>query len=529
MTAQSRALGISEILDLIFGYVPHEPQFAISPPRPQGEYSVHRDDGFVRRHYVEPPLTSTFALFEDPPVSVVLPTNAGRSTLLAAALSCRRFTSSALAILWRTMDSLGPLLSLLPIVDHCGQHILASNIAPETWARFDLYRNLVRVLTLSRGSQHIIGGKWYLDAVWTIVIVLKPVPLPCLHTLIIPVFDNTVPLKSFSPFLTSPHLQHLQVGKVADRGPFIAFCSLIQHVGQRRLQSIAIGSDLLVKNLNLIITPELRSLRVRLVIKTTPSHMLSNLPSLRHLHLWIAGEVDSGRVLLPSLESLHLSGTRESVSGFLSSCVCDLQALFITLPPDWNLPDRPGDTPKLLLQIVANKWPYSLRHFEIDCTTHRRPSNDLWGNFMETIQPIMDLPLLTLRFLNSLFKLGSDVPIITLASHFRQIQSIFLPPSEGLTFSELYKLAVDSPQLQHLGVSVNLQGDQPQPSINHGLKTLHVLKSRLVGPPENIALGLDRIFPTLTKIESLLSESKGDKWHEVERFLGLYHRARDRL
>ncbi|TFK64652.1 hypothetical protein BDN72DRAFT_963045 [Pluteus cervinus] len=528
MTAQSRALDISEILDLIFGYIPHEPQFATPPPRPQAEYYVDGGDGFVQLHYIEPTLTSSFAIFEDPPVSVVLPTQTGRSTLLAAALSCRRFTSSALAILWRTMDSLDPLVSLLPIVPYMGQHILAPKISPETWARLDLYRNLIRVLTLSRGSQRIIGGKWYLDGAWTTLLVMKPVPLPHLRALIIPVFDNTISLKSFSPFLTSPLLQRLEVGEVLDLGLFRAFCSLTHHAVQKPFQSIAVESDLLPEDLDMIISPALHSLRARLVVRTVSSHILSSLTSLRHLRLCIRGKVNPQPVMLPALESLHLSGPLESTSGFLTSCTCDLQVLFITLPPHWNLPDRPGDTPKALLRIVANKWPHSLRHLEIDCTTDRYQKNGLWDNFLITIQPIMDLPLLTLRFLNSRFKLGLNVHIVSLASHFRHIQSLVLPRSEGLTFTELYNLAVGSPQLQHLGVSVNLRKDQPQPSIlNHSLKTLHVLDSGLLGPPESIALGLDRIFPSLTKIESLLGIS--DKWHLVEKFLGLYHHARERL
>ncbi|KAF8649473.1 hypothetical protein AX16_005776 [Volvariella volvacea WC 439] len=64
--------------------------------------------------------------------------------LLNIALTCRSFRNPALGILWHSLDSLDPLLRLLPQVDWQGGKHPINGSCPKSQARFDYYANKVK-------------------------------------------------------------------------------------------------------------------------------------------------------------------------------------------------------------------------------------------------------------------------------------------------------------------------------------------------------------------------------------------------
>ncbi|TFK64673.1 hypothetical protein BDN72DRAFT_901393 [Pluteus cervinus] len=563
MTAQLRALGIPEILELILNHIPinDEPK-RINPvsfgplplqtaPAPRVfqfrlgySTSVLADPPQVVPHGIGSGFSSqagtgslrnsnfasfgegssvTFGFRTDRPQ----PSNpTSKGTLLAVALSCRLLSPSAIRILWRSMSSLQPLISILPLIVRDGQRVLAPQISSETWARFDTYRYLIRVLTFEDST---VSGRWVSDPLWATILAIKPVPLPQLHTLIIPTFHNDMSLNSLTPYLASPLLQNLEVKHIANRGAFVSFCSLFHYAASNSLHSLKIHDFVTPGDVDLIISPALRTMQSDLI---QASDSLKSLPSLQHLHLHLSGEVGHQPLPLTSLRSLNLSGTNDAIVGFLSSCECSLEMISISLYRHFYSEDGPGDMPKILFSIMREKWAHSLRHIELSSMSGQHPTNAEWDNFMETVEPILDLPLISLRFLNFPFKLGSNTSIVSIASHFPLIQSLVLPRrNPGIGLDELFELAVSCPSLEHLGSSVSIFecSSQLQSSsvLTHGLKTLDVLDSfSYIFNPEDTALGLDRIFPSLNKIEDSLGSNL--KWKEVEKLLKLFRRARER-
>ncbi|KAI1785282.1 hypothetical protein LXA43DRAFT_1038870 [Ganoderma leucocontextum] len=73
-----------------------------------------------------------------------------RKTLTAAALSCRALTEHALVVLWRRLDSVQPLLSLLsePKRQSSKPHLttLQADITEQSWRRFQMHARRVRAL-----------------------------------------------------------------------------------------------------------------------------------------------------------------------------------------------------------------------------------------------------------------------------------------------------------------------------------------------------------------------------------------------
>ncbi|KAF9531201.1 hypothetical protein CPB83DRAFT_809583 [Crepidotus variabilis] len=74
-----------------------------------------------------------------------------RQTLLSTALTCKRLLEPALDRLWRHLDSLFPLLKLLPaFVRSDGTWVLRGPITQAHWTRFDYYAFRVRAFTFTR-------------------------------------------------------------------------------------------------------------------------------------------------------------------------------------------------------------------------------------------------------------------------------------------------------------------------------------------------------------------------------------------
>ncbi|TFK64674.1 hypothetical protein BDN72DRAFT_846378 [Pluteus cervinus] len=552
MSAQARALRIPEILDLIFGYFAIEDEGLLIPKSfncdsesvtdssdssDSGSDSGDSDSGSGSGDE-ESHSSSSSSSGSDTSDGLshkrthIFPKGGG-STLFSAALTCRQFTPSALRVLWKTMDSLDPLVSVLPLVaDRGKQHLLAPQITPEAWANYDAYRNRIHVLILSKKSIESMTSEPRNRAVYATLFAMNRFRLPCLRILVIPRMNDSNWLTTCSPFLTSPRLQHIRIDLVASSHTFASFCSLLHHAADQPLHSLLINTNVYTTDLGLLITPALRLLQVGLGRKLSASKTLANLPLLRELHLRLAGDVEDKPLLLPSLKVLHLSGDINCIGGFLTSCQCNLDGVFIKLPDSWHPPDNPGPAPKMLISVISQKWQASIKHIELDCESFRKPQKDVWDDFFEMIRPLQDIPLLTFRILNSPFRFKTKDPILSIPAYFPHAQTVDLlwsRPASGLTFPRLRLLAEACPHLLHLGVTILPEAKQNKlPVLNHGLKTLNVLNSNAPAAAADIASTLDRIFPSLSKIKTSSVGLKHTKWKEVERMLELFQRARDR-
>ncbi|KAM5544998.1 hypothetical protein V8D89_001109 [Ganoderma adspersum] len=98
-----------------------------------------------------------------------------RRTLAAAARSCRAFTDHAQTVLWRRLDSMQPLLSLLshphpefsdaPATATKYSFVKQIRIVPESWRRFQTHARRVKVLH-DKGWSTIHPSTWAFVARW---------------------------------------------------------------------------------------------------------------------------------------------------------------------------------------------------------------------------------------------------------------------------------------------------------------------------------------------------------------------------
>ncbi|KAG2012255.1 hypothetical protein CC2G_012287 [Coprinopsis cinerea AmutBmut pab1-1] len=81
-----------------------------------------------------------------------------KADLLSLALVCKAFEEPALNLIWRSINSIGPLLEMVPTVhvvrnpsSKCNYYLLGDDVAPDAWVRFSKYNTRVRHFTLSYG------------------------------------------------------------------------------------------------------------------------------------------------------------------------------------------------------------------------------------------------------------------------------------------------------------------------------------------------------------------------------------------
>ncbi|KAJ7075372.1 hypothetical protein B0H15DRAFT_1010764 [Mycena belliarum] len=81
-----------------------------------------------------------------------------RRSLLAAALTCRDFSLSAVKLIWRSLDNLLPLLRLLPsftFVEDDGVYNLGGIIADSDWTVFDRFAAYVRDIVYVKSRREV--------------------------------------------------------------------------------------------------------------------------------------------------------------------------------------------------------------------------------------------------------------------------------------------------------------------------------------------------------------------------------------
>ncbi|TFK64667.1 hypothetical protein BDN72DRAFT_846374 [Pluteus cervinus] len=526
-TAQESALGIPEIISRIFDHlsVPistlHDLQHLNEPPmRPTAavQYqSQHCPYGHLT-HFQLPQNNND----EDLPKARLDDVRLCRSTLLAAATSCQSFSGPALDALWHQMDTLAPLVSLLPLADLNGvAYLQMQNVTSTAMETFVNCARRIRVFVYKSNSLFQGKDSTIHASVYATLLASRSILLPNLKTLLIPVFDQE-PLTYDGIYLASPSLTCLEIGQL--QVSTYALETFMMMIGSRseHLRRVSTGQNVVVSPAvwrNILVT-NLRSIEL---FEPVPEvlELVSSLPILQALTITNPPK-STTTLTFPSLKRLSLNGTLSSVMYFLEPFHAPLDFISITLQAGSTSP--PLSELEFIIKTISNRWKQSLAHLTLDFG-----NNDVQGlDFSHEFQPFFSLPLRTFRILRFPKTLDSPDVLVEIASKFRDIESLHIPPhTQGKepTIQDLRTVARLCPSLRALSTSVNIEPARNSPSFtHHELDELHVYASP-INNPKKVATQLDRTFPYLTKITTS-SPDHFRKWNEVGRLLELCHEGR---
>ncbi|TFK64650.1 hypothetical protein BDN72DRAFT_963043 [Pluteus cervinus] len=537
ISARDSALGIPEILSHIFDQ--------LTVP------IACLDDVKASLLYREPPTTSVGrhrcnycgGSGEDP---VVRPLLLGdkilirRSALRAAALSCRRFSGPALDSLWQTMNSLFPLISILPSTTPNGTlYLRLSQCSPTILDRFSAYANRIRTLVVNGTISKNANSIEVHPSVYGALRNMRPHLLPSLHTLLVPSFSD----QNFDvdvSLIGSSRLQRLEIGTYTGAPEVLETFIVSTSARAGSLSHVSLDCSLanLPADAEEAVLTAVAGVHSLALSSSTLSSLsrLSCLSGLRQLDIPVRISCQSLQKYLPKsfsmphLRKLSVSGYTDSIHQFLPIFQrCKLESLSIYLIQ----PSIPSQI-KAIADLIAKNWGETMLHsqFNFDDALQNRQK---FGMIFDREFASLFLPgLLSLEVKNYPGCLGSQTPLANVASHLPAIQSLVLPPHQSgqePTLDDLRSLAQSCPSLRHLSTSVNLDSKVEVtveiPFLYHELHTLHVYASPIVDT-WTVATNLDRTFPYLQKITTSpnLDATLYKKWREVERALDLCHRSR---
>ncbi|KAH9927032.1 hypothetical protein B0H21DRAFT_826508 [Amylocystis lapponica] len=486
-----------------------------------------------------------------------------RVVLANAACSCKAFSSPALNLLWKRLDSFQPLLQLFS----CFQPIppesavdwplrrrtclyMSADPAPGEWTRFQQYAQYVQSIAFTT-SEAIDLSVFS----WLLRHNKDQPPLPALQNMI---WDGALKINVYNAhrsdiprpvqdivnghFLAdvmaaSPALQELTIHTInatVPAGPMTTG-NICRHL--RKLDLI--GCDGL-DGLSLCV--------------------LSNLDDLRDLAITLpataAPEVEgkSAFALLTggfhNVQQLCVNGTAQQLLSFLGVVAPRLlRVLKIRdLSPSLNVPLRRG-----VLETVASRYP-TLRH--MTCNFRGAPGDETaLGALMDTLQPLLTLS----RLEELVMKLGSGVPLAWTARDVRamayawpRITVLWLDyevhhgghaPAPVPPVHALVDLARHCPRLRELCLpAMNIDADtllyRPTLPVLRGMRHLRLRcrdceTTEAISMQYDVAKFIDRMFPALEDLDKEILEHDSsmcpcEEWLRILVLLSAWNKARTR-
>ncbi|KAH6877378.1 hypothetical protein BKA70DRAFT_1207695 [Coprinopsis sp. MPI-PUGE-AT-0042] len=140
---------------------------------------------------------------------------ASRTHLARLARTCTAYLEPALDRLWRSLDTLFPLLKTLPafVKTASGTHVVRGNVTQAEWDRFDWYGRKVRRFTYTSDPVHLDIAMHVYFRLAQLRPSSQPL-LPCLHQLRCPEISQNDFLISGVCLFFTPSLQSLEFGSI---------------------------------------------------------------------------------------------------------------------------------------------------------------------------------------------------------------------------------------------------------------------------------------------------------------------------
>ncbi|TFK83234.1 hypothetical protein K466DRAFT_589891 [Polyporus arcularius HHB13444] len=435
-----------------------------------------------------------------------------RCTLARAARVCHTFCDPALDVLWCALDSIVPLLRLIPGLEQQeARWFLTLPIADEPWTRLEVHARRVRGLCHYRTTT-------FFPATWsTLLSRCQGNLLPRLRVLDI----NELPLSDF-PFLLltlTSSLSELYLSFENDPG------SALPQVAQMLLLTIVHAApDLTILYLDehfpvpsesvpslgrLSRLKELKLCDPEITVNAHGLRAISQLPSLRVLSIedlrLFGAQVELGEGL-QSLETLYLHGNPNDLRIFVQA-----SRLSVLKHLDVMVHCEDGVFPAESFGAVVSSLPQTVHKVRMgfcDGESTNPPACSL-TDILQLLQPLKELSQIT--FDNGMRRVtASDADTKVLIDQWPRLHRFALdedkpnprqhsPPHP--TFATLQDIALRCPELESFSTTyldaTHLPATADLPSTRHPLNSLAFDYFLGDTSPESIAQVVDLLFPSL--------------------------------
>ena len=502
--------------------------------------NVNATKSFLKNQYL---LTMTFSHLQ----VEIMSEDTNRQCLLYAALTCKDFLDVALDELWKRMDSLLPVLKLLPALQFeddsfvCANvhvffmisfrlQVLGGNVSKADWDRLQYYTRRVKDFTLVYDNSHAHPSTYV-----RIAQLQSSTLFPSLRRLYCCLEDSYAShiFLFLSPLLDSLSLSNIGGFENTVVGPFLATLSsspqMLSHIV---LDGGEISADILKKSF--VHFKQLRSLVLEGTVFMADFSLwevLGALPSLEDLTLEAndpashpahapenSNSRSEGLSYFDALEKLSITGSFILIQHFLdfidSPCLKSINVSTV-IDRDRNEHDHAEDFLTPSMTIVASKWSQSLTYLVISNTlengiTHRN------SKFLTSLTDLHEIR--TFKLFGWTME-NNDDAVRGLAKSWPKLRTltlgIFLQPLNQtfVSLTTLRILADNCPELEYLLIPLDISTIPPfdditSKSLRHNMAVLILGSPAGVHPPDQtllqcqiqVARHLDLIFPYLKTI-----------------------------
>ena len=479
-------------------------------------------------------------------------THTSKQNLLWAGLTCKALLEPALDRLWRSLDSLFPLLRILPsftqsdgtyvsfffgflhpiILSHCHK-VLRGNVTPEDWARFDWYARRVRIFCYTRDPDNLdIAMHVYFR-----IAQLRSTPLlPSLRHLHCPSTSQNDFLISGICLFLSPSLQGLQfenISSVEDK-----LCGTMLHTlasdGAQIEKIVLRGKGLSRDTLWMAIRFEhLSWLELSGMGEAVNLEIVERIGALPWMVDLAIDFTDSRMealvqdIGLKNLNSLMITASVPFVQAFLSHIATTQLETFIAV-----LPSNPTDDKKEFLTKVVDRWKDTLHHIAL---VHQQVEEfPLEHLDIDTLAPLVPLRKLTYLRLEGYTMELTDDNISDMTIAWPEMDTMLLPFIDAIrphpTIASLRTIASQCPNLRYLTIPLNtldLAPFIPTGALHtpaHELHTLTIASTDDPWDPRDLlhaAQHIDNLFLKL-KFLSLYEGPDTDRWMQMHDIIQMY-------
>ncbi|KAF8652644.1 hypothetical protein AX16_004276 [Volvariella volvacea WC 439] len=440
-----------------------------------------------------------------------------QKTLYSLALTERQFTEPALDILWRNMDSLIPLLKLLPFIRlEQKESSVELSLKPTPaynakadWLRFSYYAPRIRTIRIHSNSNKgyqiekeaqlyatlcaLLQHKCFLPKVQTLILeqlpsskssaneILTQLPHLLLSSSLIAIEVETSILQSINhsgSFITilnfkAPYLRQFCLTQCnGDSKPF-SFDPVPILPQMHHIQFVGTGIN--------IDTPFLQATGRRADLKILSLNTCANVVTMPTFtkgvdyENWKLFPGETGKPLYHALESLELGGPLDLIHnfiGYVSSAHIRTVAFTIYLPDDANFSSlmqtratSRGEFVDFITDVIQ-RWGSTLQSFKITFSGGTGYTDVQDVNVGELLfKPFVgNTNLRALHFVNFPGKLHGVAEYTHLNDTAPNLRSLYLPPQEkGLGIAEFRHLLSSCPHLKDLAISLDFASDSDSP------------------------------------------------------------------
>ncbi|KDR66436.1 hypothetical protein GALMADRAFT_147866 [Galerina marginata CBS 339.88] len=460
-----------------------------------------------------------------------------RRNLLWAALTCKAFLEPALDRLWRSLESLFPLLKILPaFIKSDGTYVLRGPISEQEWARFDWYARRIRKFSYTRDPDSLdIAMHVYFRLAQ-----LRATPiLPSLRHLHCPSTSQNDFLISGICLFLSPSLQTLEfenISNVEDK-----LCGTVLYTlssdGAQMEKIILRGRGLSRDTVSMAIKFEhLRELELAGMGTALDLDIIEKIGTLPWLVDLAIDFTDSTMapldkdIGLKDLKSFMITAPVPFIQAFLPHIATPHLETFVAVSPT-----NPPVDKKDFLEEVVSRWKDTLRRIAL---VHQQVDENIEELNMAVLSPLLPLQKLTYLRLEGYSMELTDENIGDIARAWPDMTTLLLPfigtGNPRPTITSLRTLAQLSPKLRHLRIPLNTSDALTFVSTGAPHTPAHDLQALTIASADDpwelrdmlhLARHIDYLFPRLRSVYPYEGHDV-DRWLQVHEMIQMYQTVR---